>query len=190
MTTVRNFNGAIFTAEARNGRCAMQTELAALGVDYKHSRPYHPQTCGKVERFHQTLKRWLARQVRAATLEELQAQLDAFREYYNTRRPHRALGRRTPGEAFAARTRATPSLAPIPAEGHRRVRRDRIDKTGCVTLRYRTRVFHIGVGRAHAGARVVLLVNDLDVRVVTEDGELLRHLTLDPTKDYQSRDRS
>ncbi len=70
------------------------------------------------------------------------------------------------------------------------MRRDRIDKTGCVTLRYRTRLFHIGVGRAHAGARVVLLVNDLDVRVVTEDGELLRHLTLDPTRDYQPRGRS
>jgi transposase InsO family protein len=182
-------NGAIFTAEARNGRCAMETELAARGVAYKHSRPYHPQTCGKVERFHQTLKKWLARQPRAATLAELQAQLDRFGDYYNHRRPHRALGRRTPAQAFAARTKATPRLAPVPAEGHHRVRRDRIDTTGCVTLRYRTRLFHIGIGRAHAGARVTLLVNDLDVRVVGEDGELLRHLTLDPTKDYQGRGR-
>ncbi len=71
------------------------------------------------------------------------------------------------------------------------MRRDHIDKTGCVTLRYRTRLFHIGIGRAHAGTRVLLLVNDLDVRVVAEDdGELLRHLTLDPTKDYQSRERA
>ena len=54
-------NGAIFTAESRNGACAIELELLALGVDYKHSRPYHPQTCGKVERFHQTLKK-LARQ--------------------------------------------------------------------------------------------------------------------------------
>ena len=69
------------------------------------------------------------------------------------------------------------------------MRRDRIDKTGCVTLRYRTRLFHIGLGRAYAGARVTLLVKDLDVRVVSEDGELLRHLTLDPTKDYQGRGR-
>ncbi len=183
-------NGAIFTAEARNGRCAMETELAARGVAYKHSRPYHPQTCGKVERFHQTLKRWLARQPRAATVAELQAQLDRFGDYYNNHRPHRALGRRTPAQTFAARTRATPRLAPLATEGHHRVRRDRIDKTGCVTLRYRTRLFHIGVGRAHAGARVTLLVKDLDVRVVSEDGELLRHLTLDPTKDYQGRGRT
>lgn len=144
-------NGAIFTAEARNGRCAMETELAARGVAYKHSRPYHPQTCGKVERFHQTLKRWLARRPRAATLAELQVQLDAFRDYYNHHRPHRALGRSTPAEAFSARTKATPRLAPVPAEGHHRVRRDRIDSTGSVTLRYRSRLFHIGVGRATQG---------------------------------------
>jgi len=85
----------------------MQTELLALGIDLRHSRPYHPQTCDKVERFHQTLKRWLARQPRARTIAELQAQVDRFVAYYN------------------------------------------------------------------------------DVRVLSGDGELLRHLTLDPTRDYQ-----
>ena len=178
-------NGAIFTAEARHGRCMMENELAALGVAYKHSRPYHPQTCGKVERFHQTLKRWLARQPAAATLGELQAQLDRFATYYNHTRPHRALGRHTPAEAFAARTKARPQLAPIKAEGHHRVRRDRVDKTGRVTLRYRSRLLHVGIGRAHAGTRVLLLVNDLDVRVITDDGKVLRQLTIDPAKDYQ-----
>ena len=182
-------NGAIFTAEARHGRCAMENELALLGVAYKHSRPYHPQTCGKVERFHQTLKKHLARQRRPATLAQLQAQLDRFASYYNTMRPHRAIGRRTPAEAFAARTKAVPKLAPVTVEGHHRVRRDRIDKTGRVTLRYRSKLLHIGIGRTHAGRRVLLLVKDLDVRVITEDGELLRHLTIDPTKDYQPHGR-
>ena len=144
-----------------------------------------------MERFHQTLKKHLARQRHSATVVELQAQLDRFAGYYNHVRPHRSLARHTPAEAFATRTRATPKLAPVAPVGHHRVRRDRIDKTGCVTLRYRTRLFHIGVGRAHAGARVLLLVNDLDIRVVTEaDGELLRHLTLDPRKDYQPRGRA
>ncbi len=178
-------NGAIFTAESRHGRCAMENELTALGVAYKHSRPYHPQTCGKVERFHQTMKKHLARQRRPETLAQLQAQLDRFAAYYNTVRPHRALGRRTPAAAFTARTKATPKLAPLAVEGHHRVRRDRIDKAGRVTLRYRSRLLHIGVGRAHAGTRVLLLVHDLDVRVITENGELLRHLTIDPTRDYQ-----
>jgi transposase InsO family protein len=61
-------NGASFTAQSRNGTCAIELELIGLGIDYKHSRPYHPQTCGKVERVHQTLKRWLAKQPPAATL--------------------------------------------------------------------------------------------------------------------------
>ncbi|MFN2503695.1 MAG: hypothetical protein ABR540_05590 [Acidimicrobiales bacterium] len=82
-----------------------------------------------------------------------------------------------------------PNKAPITAEGHHRVRQDRIDKTGCVTLRYRSKLLHIGIGRAHAEMRVLLLVNDLDVRVITQDGELLRHLTLDPTKVYQPTGR-
>jgi hypothetical protein len=76
-----------------------------------------------------------------------------------------------------------------PLEGHHRVRRDRIDKAGCVTLRYRSKLRHIGIGRAHAGTRVLLLVNDLDVRVITESGELLHQLTIDPTKNYQPRPR-
>ena len=183
-------NGAIFTAESRNGRCAMENELYRLGVAYKHSRPYHPQTCGKVERFRQTLKKHLARQPKPATVAELQAQLDRFAAYYNSTRPHRALGRRTPAEAFAARAKATPKGPVIDPEGHHRVRRDRVDKTGCVTLRYRSKLLHIGIGRAHAGTRVLVLVNDLDVRVITEDGELLRQLTIDPTKDYQPLGRS
>lgn len=102
-----------------------------------------------------------------------------------TQRLQKAIGRRTPTEAFAARTKAMPKNPPITAEGHHRVRQDRIDKAGCVTLRYRSKLLHIGVGRVHAGVRMLLLVNDLDVRVITEDGELLRQLTLDRTKTYQ-----
>ena len=56
-----------------------------------------------------------------------------------------------------------------------------------VTLRHRTRLHHIGIGRAHVGRRVIMLIDGLDVRVISEDGEMLRHLTLDPTRDYQPR---
>ena len=68
----------------------MQTELLALGIEFRHSRPYHPQTCGKVERFHQTMKAFLARQPPAGSIAELQAQVDRFVAYYNEVRPHRA----------------------------------------------------------------------------------------------------
>lgn len=182
-------NGAIFTAEARNGMCAIEVELIALGVDYKHSRPYHPQTCGKVERFHQTLKKWLAKQRRARTVAQLQTQLDRFRAYYNTVRPHRALGRRTPAQAFAARTKATPRRPGIHVTAQHRVRRDRIDTSGVVTLRYQSRLRHLGIGRRYAGTRVLVLVADRDVRVLTEDGNLLAEFTINPTKDYQPKKR-
>jgi transposase InsO family protein len=182
-------NGAIFTAESRNGACAIELELLALGIDYKHSRPYHPQTCGKVERFHQTLKKWLAKQRRARTIAQLQAQLDRFRTYYNTVRPHRAIGRRTPAQAFAARTKATPRRPGITVNAQHRVRRDRIDKGGNVTLRYQSKLRHLGVGRRHADTRVMLLVADRDVRVINEDGELLAEFTVDPAKIYQAQKR-
>ena len=148
---------------------------------------HHAQTCGKVERFHQTLKRWLAKRPAAADVGALQRDLDRFRSYYNAERPHRALGRRTPIEAFAARPRATPSGLKSPE--HTRIRRDRIDGSA-VTLRHDSRLHHIKVGRRFAGTRVVMLVAGLDVLIVSEDGELLRELGLDPTKGYQALGRS
>jgi transposase InsO family protein len=181
-------NAAVFTGAPRGGgRCAIEVELGALGIRFHHSSPYHPQTCGKVERFHQTLKRWLVRQPEPGTIAELQGHLDRFGAYYNTRRPHRALGRRTPQEAFGTRPKATPSGTRMVLPAHLRVRKDRVDKVGRVTLRYNSRLHHIGLGRNHAGKRVLLLVADLEVRVITEDGEPLRQLRLDPSRDYQSR---
>jgi transposase InsO family protein len=180
-------NGAVFTAAPRGGRCAIELECARLGIGLVHSRPYHPQTCGKVERFHQTLKRFLARQELAHSIPQLQAQLDRFADYYNTVRPHRGIGRRTPAEAFAARPKATPSLQPLPVPGRFRLRRDKVDITGVVTLRHDSRLHHIAIGRKLVGTRVLVLVDGLEVRVITEDGELLRDFTLDPMKDYQAR---
>lgn len=180
-------NAAVFTGIPRGGgRVALELELASLGISFRHSRPYHPQTCGKVERFHQTLKRWLGRQPPASSLRGLQGQLDCFADYYNARRPHRALGRRTPAEAFAARPKAGPTGQPV-TDGHFRVRHDRIDSGGRITLRHDSKLHHIGLGRRYAGVRVLVLVHDLHVRVLSEQGELIRELTLDPSRDYQPR---
>jgi transposase InsO family protein len=182
-------NGAVFTAGPRGGgRCAIEVECDRLGIRLHHSSPYHPQTCGKVERFHQTLKRWLRKQPHASTIAELQDQLDRFRAYYNEVRPHRAIGRRTPAEAYAARPKAAPSGLRIRA--HCRVRRDRLDRGGGVTLRHDSRLHHIKVGRHHAGTRVLMLVAGLHVRIVDQDGELLRELILDPSRDYQPMGRT
>jgi transposase InsO family protein len=178
-------NGAIFTGTPRSGgRVALEIELDLLGVRLHHSRPYHPQTCGKVERFHQTQKKWLTAQPPPATISDLQRQLDRFRRYYNTVRPHRAVARRTPHTAYTTRPKSAPSKPSIPV--HYRVRRDKTDTSGTVTLRYNSRLHHIGLGREHARTRVLVLVANRHVRVVNATtGELLRELTLDPTRDYQ-----
>jgi transposase InsO family protein len=180
-------NGAVFSAKSRHGKVLLESELERLGIKGKHSTPYHPQTCGQVERFHQTLKRYLAKQAPAPSLAVLQAQLDSFRTYYNQQRPHRALQGDTPFHAFHARVKAGPINALPPA--HYRVRQDRVDKSGRVTLRYLSRLYHIGIGREHSHQRVTLFVNNKDIRVVADDGKLLRALTLDPSRDYQPTGR-
>jgi transposase InsO family protein len=176
-------NGAVFSGKSRKGKVLLESELERLGIVAKHSTPYHPQTCGKVERFHQTLKRYLDRQRPAQSLAVLQAQLDAFRSYYNQRRPHRALSGDTPLQAYHARLHARPASAAPPA--HYRVRHDRVDKCGRVTLRYLSRLHHIGLGTAYRHQRITLLVANKDIRIVADDGSLIRALTLDPSRDYQ-----
>ena len=184
-TRVLTDNGAVYTGRfRRGGRVVLELTLASRGVVMTHSRGYHPQTCGKVERFHQTLKKHLATQPPAATLRQLQRQLDAFRDYYNNRRPHRALQRRTPAEAYRARPKAKATGTPL-LDPHYRVRHDTIDSSGVITLRHNSRLHHIGLGRRHAGKTVLVLVKDLHIRVITSTGRLLRELTLDPTRDYQ-----
>jgi hypothetical protein len=107
--------------------------------------------------------------------------------YYNEVRPHRSLGRKTLRSAFVARTKARPSQAGIDVEGYR-VRHDKVDKAGKVTLRYRSQLHHIGVGRPYKGERVILLVAGRDVRVLNGDGKLIRALTIDPTTMYQPQE--
>jgi transposase InsO family protein len=179
-------NGLIFTTHARHGFAgAFEMELAGLGIDAKHSRPFHPQTCGKVERFHQTLKKFITEQDGIETKRQLQAQFDRFVPYYNDVRPHRAVGRRTPAEVYAAREKAGPSAAPIDLGGGRKLRHDRLDGKGTVTLRINRQMHHIPCGRQFAGLRVRIFVEDLDITVIGVDGQPVRHLTLDPTRNYQ-----
>lgn len=139
-----------------------------------------------MERFHQTLKKWLTAQPPATALAELQTQLDAFVEEYNHRRPHRSLAHHaTPTAAYTARPKADPAHR---TDTHDRVRTDRVDRFGKLTLRHAGRLHHIGIGRTHAHTRVRVLAQDLDITVIdAATGELLRQLTLDPTRDYQPR---
>jgi hypothetical protein len=166
----------------------METELIALGIEFRHSRPYHPQTCGKVERFHQTLKKNLKARKPPRTVAALQRQLDEFVEYYNSVRPHRALGRKTPAQSFRERTKAKPKGSGAATPPHCRVRQDKVH-SGKITLRYKSRLYHVFVGRKHNARRVLVLVADRDIRILNTSGELIRHLSLDPDRAYQGIDR-
>ena len=182
-------NGMVYTtrlAGGRGGRNAFETLLAGLGITQKNGHPGHPQTQGKVERFHQTLKKWLHGQPEAHTLADLNELLAKFRHVYNHERPHRALGRATPAQAYAATPKAGPMIA---AQGHHwRIRTDRVDTDGKVTLRHAGRLRHLGIGRAHKHKRVILLVNDADVIAVEHGtGEILAEFAIDPTKGYQPK---
>ncbi len=177
-------NGRIFTTPMGSGVGVMEAELLSLGIGTSHGRPYHPQTQGKVERFHQTVKKYLAKQEPASTKKLLVGQLNRFVSYYNTERPHRGISRRRPIDAFGAREKAGPIGECIDATGYR-IRHDKVARGGSVTLRYKGKLHHIGVGHAYEGWRVILLVAGLDVRILGLDGSPLRHLTLDPSVNYQ-----
>ena len=183
-------NGMVYTvrfASRPGGRNHLEHELRRLNIVQKNSRPNHPTTCGKVERFQQTLKKWLrAQPVQPTTIEELQTLLDRFRDQDNQQRPHRSLPHRaTPATLYDSMPKALPGPSTDPVT-HERIRHDRVDKAGSVTLRHNTRLHHIGIGRTHAGTCVILLVQDLQIRVVNAaTGELLRDLILNPNRDYQ-----
>lgn len=176
-------NGLVFTTRVRGGKNAFENELRLLNITQKNGRPNHPQTQGEVERFQQTLKKWLRNQPLTESLEALQAQLNDFTSYYNNQRPHRSLDRSTPAAAYNAKPKDKPSAT---TDGHWRIRHDRVDDAGSVTIRYNAQLHHIGIGRAHKHLPVIMLIHNRDIRVVDpETGELLRELTLDPTRDYQ-----
>jgi hypothetical protein len=173
-------------AGGKGGRNAFESELRRLGVHQKNSRPNHPTTCGKVERFQQTMKKWLrAQSPQPTTVDELQLLCDSFVTFYNHDRPHRSLlHRSTPATAYLARPKAVPGDRQ--GDTHDRIRTDIVDGSGSVTLRVHGRLHHIGMGRTLARTHIVLLVTDLHVRVVdASTGELLRELTIDPERDYQ-----
>lgn len=179
-------NGMVFTARytsrpgARNG---FEKLLDAHRIKQKNGRPGHPQTQGKIERFHQTLKKYLKAQPRPETLGELNELLARFRCYYNTKRRHNAIGRRTPQDAYTASDKATPDTD---AADELRTRTDVIDSSGKLTLRYAGRLRHLGVGRAYRGRPVLMIIHNRHVTVSdAASAEIYAEYMIDETKNYQ-----
>lgn len=176
-------NGLCFSGKLRGFEVYFEAKLRDAGVRPITGRPYHPQTTGKVERFQQTLKRWLRRQPLAADLEEFQAQLDEFCWIYNYERPHQGIGRVTPISRWEASARSGPS-GPLPHPRYG-VRSEVIVNTaGCA--RVDAYIIHVGVEWVHATATVI---RDGSYATVFIAGRLVRHLKIDPSRSYQPSGR-
>ena len=175
-------NGTAFTGGPRArgaGASAFPRAITALGARLIHSSPYHPQTCGKVERHHQTLKRWLAARPAPATTDQLQALLDTYRDYYNTRRHHTAV-KTTPRSAWdTAPARGGPGH--LPRQDDATIHTLTVAPNGTISLGG----LSINAGKARAGTKVTAIRDHTHVTVYTPDGTPLGHLHLNHDKTYQ-----
>jgi len=176
-------NGTVYTARFTHGHNDFERLLATLGITQKNGRPGHPQTQGKIERFHQTLKRWLRPRPRPSTMADMQQLLDQFTAVYNTQRTHRALPpSTTPAQAYNDRPKANPTNEPT---GHFRVRHDTIDQFGKLTLRYGSRIHHLGTGKTNARTPVLILATTTTVTVISKTTyRLISSHTIDPDRNY------
>jgi transposase InsO family protein len=172
------FSGKLHGIEVEFERC-----LRELGVEPITAGPYHPETLGKLERFHKTLKAWLADEGPAYDLAHLQELLDAFRHHYNRQRPHQALADLTPAERYLF----APPVAEVPASMGVDERGEPVYPPRSI-VRVVSRVGNVGfdhkqitVGRRWVGARVrIIPVNGL-VHIYYGE-QAIRVLAIDPTR--------
>lgn len=178
-------NGSAFTSRNRHdntGPSQFARTVTAAGTRLIHSSPYHPQTCGKVERHHQTLKKWLTHQpTPPATLEDLQTLLDTYREHYNTRRPHSAIGRRTPHHAWNhAEVHGGPAHLPIQTDAT--VHQLKVTREGTVRLGRRMTLL---IGRDRTG-HTITVIRDADrATAYTTNGDPIGYIHLNHAKTWQ-----
>jgi transposase InsO family protein len=177
-------NGLAFSAKRRGGQTELERALRVLGVRVVASSPFHPQTCGKNERLHQTFKRWLAQQPTPVTTADLQHLADRFDHLYNNERPHTALAGATPNEAWAGRERCPAPTAPV--DPTTRIREATVTSNGVVFVNHR---YGVLVGREWSGAPVTTIVTGDHVQILYKR-QLVRELTIDPTRRYQPLGRA
>jgi transposase InsO family protein len=171
-------NDLVYNGSRRNITVSFEANLKALGIRPITSTPHHPQTCGKVERYHQTEQKWLKARPPAETLDELNQQLATFNDFYNNKRKHSSLNGANPAHIHHTHPKAGPANQPL--TNSRRITQGKVDVGGAVW----SRPWRIAVGRAHAGTPVTTII-DGDHAYIFASDQLLRHLTLDPTRQYQ-----
>jgi putative transposase len=175
-------NGSAFTGGGRSTatRSSFTRTAAAMNTRLIHSSPYHPQTCGKVERHHQTLQKWLATQPPPATLTDLQSLLDTYRTWYNTQRHHTSLGT-TPQHAWdTAPAHGGPGQ--LPRQHDATIHHLTVAPNGTLSIGSN---YLISVGRPRAGQTLTAIRDHDHVTIYTPDGDPLGHLHLNTGKHYQ-----
>lgn len=173
-------NGTAFSGHRRGWSSQLETQTQALGVHHFTSSVHHPQTCGKIERAHQTARRWLAKHPMPATIPDLQALLEDYRIIYNEHRRKTHLGGLTPSQRFAlgpldhpTGTITTPVLVTTPI----------VSSSGCIGVDG----LELGLGRIHTG-KITTVFRQGDQLTVFLDRSPIQ-FTLDRTRHYQPQPR-
>ncbi|MEV5543730.1 integrase core domain-containing protein [Saccharopolyspora shandongensis] len=168
-------NGPTFSGKHRGGMVDLERRLAEVGVHAIASSPYHPQTCGKDERSHQTLRKWIEKQPTPSTLDELQDLLVKYRDMYNNRR-HQGIDGQTPQQRYDTATKAAPA-GPVRLAG---VTQRPVTSTGVVAFSGCS----IVIGRRWAGQTATVYWQGDRVSILIAD-TAARTLTLDRSVRYQ-----
>jgi transposase InsO family protein len=177
-------NGFVYTGRLRGYESTFEANLRALGVRTINSTPYHPQTCGKIERFWQTLKKWLRARRAPSSVVELNDLLEQFRAHYNHQRPHRALKGATPATVFTATAKARPVDRPLPEPVF--VSRHTVgQRSGNLFIA----PYKVNVGLRWAGHECDV-IRDGEHITIYSGTTLVRSFSVDPTRNYQPGDKS
>jgi transposase InsO family protein len=175
-------NGTAFSRARLGRRVAFETNLRLIGVQPITSRPYHPETCGKNERLHQTARKWLAARPRAQSLAELQTQLDTYRHAYNHDRPHQGIGNLTPAQRRITGTR--PDRPGLPLRPTTTTGRVKVNPRGEIVTSAKV----IALGSEYCGLTLTVFNTNGHIIVFNQD-TLIREFDLDPTRKYQPSQR-
>lgn len=173
-------NGTAFSGARRGWVSPLEANLRALGVDPITSSVGHPQTCGKNERAHATVLKWLRRRPPAQTREDLQALLDTYRDHYNHHRRKTHLNGMTPAQRYQLGPLDGPGDHPTPWPVT--IRTAKVSASGCIGIDKHL----LGVGRRHAGTTVTV-VRQHTQTAVFDTNQLIAEFTLTGHRGYQTK---
>ena len=155
----------------------LEINLGTLGVHAVTSSPSHPQTCGKVERAHKTVRTWLRRRARAESIQQLQQLLDTYRHQYNHRRRKKHLDGLTPAQRYALGPVDGPASGPLQPETV--ISTAKVSTSGCISVLGNL----VGIGRRHASHHVTLVRSGRTIAVF-DDNTLIAQIDLKPGRNY------